>query len=218
MSSSTVIPKPQVHVGTDLTRFGTNPFGEPLYRVVFAPSVRHLIGGRWRDGSVEYRSRPSYGTVGNEWILERWISGEEYCRMSRADYEIRFRNESGLLTMGPYPVNGTYVMCMDAPIRAEAIPSIGKIVDGIEFGRRNQSHERMVENGQLIAADFARTEKSKDDVMLGRIQELRPAFGNRPTSFRGGVHSTKSKVIMDRSAPINMTPGSFKVLKEKENA
>ena len=29
--------------------YGLNQYGENLYRVVFAESRRHLIGGQWRD-------------------------------------------------------------------------------------------------------------------------------------------------------------------------
>lgn len=204
------------HYPISMARFGLNPYGANLYRLVFAPSVRHLIGGRWRDGSVEYRSRPTYSKIGNEWILERWISAKEYCDMTAEEYEIRFRNESGLFTMGPYPSEGVYTLCCDAAIRPEAIDSIGKLIEGIEFGRRNKSHERIVENQQLIAADLATDEKVQDDLMLSRIQENRPAFGNRPTSFRGGVHSTKSKVEMHHAAPFK--GGGMKVFKEPANA
>lgn len=221
--SSTVIPKPQVHYSADLTRYGSNPYGEPLYRVVFAPSVRHLVGGRWRDGAVEYRSRPTYGHIGNEWVLERWVPAHEYCGMSQSDYEIRFRNETGLFTMGPYPSNGTYVMCMDSPIKVEAISTVGKLIEGIEHGRRNASISRSAKNKELIAADLIASEKAKDDFMLDKIKESRPAFGNRPTSFAPtkhsqGVHSTKSNVVLDKKAPFNITPGSLRAFKETENA
>lgn len=204
------------HYPVSMARFGLTPYGNNLYRIVFAPSVRHLIGGRWRDGRVEYRSRPTYGNMGNEWVLERWLPAEEFCQMTREEYEIRFRNESGLFTMGPYPTEGVYFLCNDAPVRPEAIDSIGKLIEGIEFGRRNRSHARVVENQQLIAADLAANEKAEDDLMLSRIQEKRPAFGNRPTSFRGGVHSTKSKVEMHRAAPFK--PGGMKIIKEPANA
>ena len=197
-----------------IARFGSNPYGKPLYRVVFAPTVRHLVGGKWRDGSVEYRSRPSYSHIGNEWILERWITAEEYCNMTREAYERRFRNASGLLTMGPYPSEGVYVMCMDAPIKVEAIHGISTIIEGIEFGRRNRSIARTIENGQLLAADLAASEKAKDDLMLDRISSLRPAFGNRPTSFAGRVHSTKSAPNL-KISPLNIKPGSFGIMKGK---
>lgn len=204
------------HYPISMARFGLNPYGANIYRIVFAPSVRHLIGGRWRDGSVEYRSRPTYSKIGNEWILERWVSAKEFCGMTREEYEIRFRGESGLFTMGPYPYEGTYTLCGDAALKKDAIPSIGKLIEGIEHGRRNMSHARTMENYRLIAEDLAAEEKSQDDLILSRIQEKRPAFGNRPTSFRGGVHSTKSKVEMHHAAPFK--GGGMKVFKEPANA
>lgn len=107
-------------------------------------------------------------------------------------------------------------MCKDAPLKPEAVISVSEIIKGIEFGRRNRSKERETQNGLMLAADLVASEKAKDDLMLDRIQELRPAFGNRPTSFSGGVHSTKSKVDMNRPAPFK--PGGMKVLKENANA
>src|ERR1700743_3212185 len=127
------------HAPVPLARYGQNPFGGNLYRCVFAPSVKHLIGGKWKDGATEYRLRTTYRHLGNEWILERWVSAEEYCKMSPEQYEIRFRNASGLLTMGPYPTQGVYVLCNDGPIKPEAIPSVGKLIAAIECARRNTS-------------------------------------------------------------------------------
>lgn len=212
---SSFIGEPQ-HYPMPMERYGSTPAGKNLYRVVFAPSVRHLIGGRWKDGCVEYRSRPTYSHIGNEWILERWISAEHFCRMGKHDYEIRFRNESGLFTMGPYPSDGVYVMCCDAPLHPSAIEAVSGLIEAIEFGLRNKSHEREVQNGILLKEDTDKREKANDDLMLSMIQEKRPAFGNRPTSFNGGVHSTKSKVNLSRPAPFK--PGGMKILKEKVNA
>ena len=211
---SNFIGEPQ-HYPVPMERYGLNPYGKNLYRVVFAPSVRHLVGGRWKDGCVEYRSRPSYSHIGNEWILERWFTGDEFCSMSREAYEIRLRNETGLFTMGPYPSEGTYVMCLDSPLLPAAIQSVGKLIEGIEFGRKNKSHEREVQNRLLLEADIAKREQAADDVMLDKIREKRPAFGNRPTSFAGGVHSTKTKADFKITAPFGR---GIRVLKEKANA
>lgn len=205
------------HAPVSLSRYGQNPYGGNLYRVVFAPSVKHLIGGKWKDGATEYRLRTTYRHLGNEWVLERWLSAEEFCKMTPEQYEVRFRNESGLLTMGPYPTQGVYVLCNDGPIKPEAIPSVGTLIEAIEFGRNNKSHSRDIANRQLLQAAVEHEEKSQDDAMLDSIREKRPAFGNRPTSFAGNVHSTKSKVNLTRPAPF--APGGMKVLKEnKANA
>lgn len=107
-------------------------------------------------------------------------------------------------------------MCMDAALHPSAITAVSKLIEGIEFGRRNKSHAREVENNILLQEDVAMREKTSDDLMLAKIQEKRPAFGNRPTSFSGGVHSTKSKVNLTRPAPFK--PGGMKIIKEKANA
>src|SRR5215472_819456 len=80
------VPKPS-HWPMPMARFGLNPFGEPIYRVVFAPTVRRLIFGQFADGYTGARVRPSYANVGSKWILEKWISGQEDTRMTPTEYE-----------------------------------------------------------------------------------------------------------------------------------
>lgn len=206
------------HYPMDLSRYGQNPYGENLYRLVFAPSIRHTVGGTWADGAIEYRSRPTYRQLGNEWVLERWLSPQEYYGMTKDAYEKNKVMQNGMYAGGPWSERGMYFMCMDAAIRVEAIPSISKLIEGIEFGRNNRSHEREMLNRQLADIELAKQEKAEDDKMLDRIKELRPAFGNRPTSFAGGVHSTKSSVTLIGQSPFKMSPGSLKVIKEKANA
>jgi hypothetical protein len=62
--------KPAIH--------GLNPQGWPLYRVVWSETRYYLLGGEWGDnGRVEYRWAPYYAGR-KEWVLEKWLSAEEY--------------------------------------------------------------------------------------------------------------------------------------------
>lgn len=202
------------HYPMDLSHYGSTPNGGNLYRLVFAPSVRNLIGGTWADGVTEYRSRPTYRNLGNEWVLERWLSPQEYYGMTQEVYERTKIMKNGMFAGGPWQSEGHYFMCMDAPIRVEAIPSIGKLIEGIEFGRRNKSNERDQLNRQLAQLEVEQEQNNTDTLLLDKIRELRPSFGNRPTSFAGGVHSSKSKFDFNRPAPFK-PGGGLKVLQEK---
>lgn len=58
--------------------YGKNPRGWPLYRIIWSESRYYLLGGQWGDtGSIEYRWAPYYAGR-KEWVLEKWLSPEEY--------------------------------------------------------------------------------------------------------------------------------------------
>ena len=97
-----------------MTRFGTNLFEQPIFRVVFSDSRTDLIGGRWPDGNCDYREVPRYPDI-HAWILERWLTPEAYAG-KREDYEHQQLDiDSGLYTCGPYPHRGEYVHCYTFP-------------------------------------------------------------------------------------------------------
>lgn len=97
--------------GMSMERFGENIFAQPLYRIVFSDSRTDLLGGKWPDGNCEYREVPRYPAVRGQWIMEKWVSPEDYAG-NREAYELeQFDAESGLLTCGPYPHRGEYTYC-----------------------------------------------------------------------------------------------------------
>jgi len=215
ISPTSLLPKPQ-HWPLPMGRFGKTPTGANLYRIVFAPSVKMLVGGKWPDGRAEYRVRPAYRHVGNEWVLERWLSAQEFTGMTEAQYQIRYRDPStGLLTCGPYPVSGAYFMCMDAPIKPEALDSVEKIIAGIEFSRKHRSADRYRKNAELIQEDLRQQEAAQDSELLAKIQEARPAFGVRPSNIGGMIHSTKSKNIVIPAEATGLPVGNNKFVQLK---
>jgi hypothetical protein len=97
--------------GIAMGRFGENIFAEPLYRLVFSDSRTDLLGGKWPDGNCDYREVPRYPALKGQWIMEKWLSAEEYAG-TREEYELtQFDAESGLYTCGPYPHRGEYTYC-----------------------------------------------------------------------------------------------------------
>jgi hypothetical protein len=96
-----------------MAKFGLNPFGKPMWRIVFADSVKRLVGGRWPDGAEEYRLAKVYTgpSAKGRWVLESWISAEEHTGCTAAEYAIKFQSPGCAITIQsePYPHEGTYV-------------------------------------------------------------------------------------------------------------
>lgn len=117
-------------------RGGKNPFGEPMYRLVWGESRVVKQGGRWQDWdknlSIQERGGVQFQRQGNGilvpyqnkplriveevrlirkygfegWVLERWCPSIMY---PRALYEQKIPGTDVPL-IGPYPENGEYEM------------------------------------------------------------------------------------------------------------
>lgn len=94
-----------------MQRFGENLFAQPLYRVVFSDSRTDLVGGKWPDGACEYREVPRYPGIRGQWVMEKWLSAEEYAGTIQEYSRLQLDAESGLFTCGPYPNRGEYTYC-----------------------------------------------------------------------------------------------------------
>ena len=101
------------HHPTPMARFGLNPHQEPIWRIVFADSVKRLVGGRWPDGKEEYRFAKAYTGPGakGKWVLESWISAFEHTGCTAEEYVVRFQAANCVTSIQhePYPYQGTYV-------------------------------------------------------------------------------------------------------------
>jgi hypothetical protein len=114
-------------------RYGSSPFGEPLFRLVWAPARMERSGGTfndWRQGSTiesrrsgsaaiirrvaEVRWVPKYPAL-QCWIIERWMPASAAYGTPEAWYRpiteggtMTF-TESGLIpALGAYPTEGDY--------------------------------------------------------------------------------------------------------------
>src|SRR6185369_11345620 len=74
------------HFPIPMRRFGLNPYQEPLYRIVFAPSRRYLVCGEWPDGSNCAHWVIKHKNLGNLWIMEKWIPGERYAGCTKEQW------------------------------------------------------------------------------------------------------------------------------------
>jgi hypothetical protein len=183
------VPKPS-HWPMPMARFGLNPFGEPLYRVVFAPTVRRLIFGTFADGYTGARVRKSYADVGNKWILEKWISGFEDTKMSPAEYERWGPRDpqSGMLINGPYPHRGTYNLVHEFDHEGQ-VHGAHLIIELVERGAKRTLGEVQANNRMLDE----KREKEDAEKRFLRVRETEPLYGIRPANFAGAPKSVNSK-------------------------
>jgi hypothetical protein len=189
LATSLELPKPS-HWPTPMVRFGINPESDPMYRVVFAPTVMKLVFGCFSDGYVGARARPSYPQIGSKWIMEKWISGYEDTKMTPADYERWGPRdpESGMLINGPYPYKGTYNHCWTFDAIAD-ISGIEHIIRMIEQGAKRTFAEVQQGNRELDA----KAEKDAAANRFLRVRETEPLYGVRPANFAGAPKSVNHK-------------------------
>jgi len=182
-------------VGTSLRHFGITPYGESLFRVIWAPSRMRMIGGRHtvRDGKpqidrdvvanggrdnsvvrefVGYKWYPMYPRK-QSYILEKWLSPVEYGG-TRENYETQQRcAETGLLVSGPYPERGEYFFCYEFPDGYPAVSAVESIIRLILFGRNFTIREKRDAILEADKREQLSIRKRATDVILDSL----PAFG-----------------------------------------
>jgi hypothetical protein len=117
-----------MHHPTPMAKYGLNPHGAPMWRIVYADSVKRLIGGRWPDGKEEYRLARVYTGPGakGKWVLESWISAFEHTGCTAEEYRIKFQAPQCVTTIQnePYPYDGTYVQRYIFPNEPENVEQL----------------------------------------------------------------------------------------------
>ena len=91
----------------ELTRIGgTNPYGEPMFRLVWSTTERMVIGGRWAYGFEGYKQAPAiFGAPC--WCLMVWEPRELNGLPEMWDIVSR-DPDTGYLQFGGYPRYGYY--------------------------------------------------------------------------------------------------------------
>ena len=167
------------HYPVPMSKYGTNPFGENLYRIVFTESRRHLVGGMWPDGSMAYHWVPKYRQISSAWILERW----RFEPMTKFQWERDLVDPvSGWPLFGPYPARGDYDLCWEFDHGVDS-DSMDNVVAFIE--------KRMVRSFQdtrdMISQGYEAEEKETRQNNFLDMRDTFPAFGSAPmTSGRFG--------------------------------
>ena len=204
LSNTLTVPEPS-HLPISLVRFGTNPFGGNLFRAVYAPTVRKLIFGTDAKGVQGAHVRPAYRHLGEVWILEKWITGQQACQMTPEEYENYGPRdpESGMLLEGPFPSRGIYNHCwtFDADTLQNGIEgAVDKIIGLINNGAKRSYAEIKAANKEIDAKE----EKRAADERFLRVRETESCFGIRPASVPGGprmgnLKSLRNPITADKT-------------------
>jgi hypothetical protein len=179
---------------TPMKVYGTIPGrDEPLFRIVYAPSVRALMGGEFTNpetGAVEftgYQARPLYDHIGDKWIMEKWASAFDYTKQTEAEYYAQWKDQHGLCLTGPYPRNGAYqwVWTFNKPEQIGAAGIVAALVNKARFNSQ-AANEAALRDAQK-AAKKARFQQNFD-----RMKDANRAFGIRAANIGGRVKAQKS--------------------------
>ena len=191
------------HYPMPMARFGLNPYGEPMYRIVSTASRRNLSGGRWSNGEVGYRWVLTYKHIPDPWVLERWHSPWDFARCGKAQWDIAQTNESGYLTLGPYPDRGEYshVHTFTCPI---VDANLEKLIAWIEAGRERSWQDNLDACNQ----EYADEEKDKQGKMDAVVRNALPAYLDRPfVSGTGVKRGTKTAPMILTADQVKMPNG-----------
>jgi hypothetical protein len=177
---------------------GKNPFGEPIFRVVWGYDRIVPIHGEWQEfeqfvatltdkktgysesrlctrlvrSVIETRMVPKY-LPGNCWHLEMWRPAEEYG--SPEDWRKQGEEVIQGLTVdtsGPYPERGEYELCYplthNGTVDGEPIPLVGDVVADIAKMIRYGKHNF---DFQQRKAAIEQREAKKEEGLVRRMQD-----------------------------------------------
>jgi hypothetical protein len=166
-----------------MARFGLNPYGEPLYRIVFAPSRRYLCVGEWPDGANCARWARLYTRLGNIWVMEKWLPAADFAKCTQDHWNLH------MLALGPWPEKGDYEICHPFEVFGPWDCDIEKLITWIEMGKKHSLYEKAVFHRQEAQKEVAANRSTANDLIRNKL----PAFGCRP--FAGGKVSRGAKTV-----------------------
>jgi hypothetical protein len=177
---------PQIqHYPMPMKRFGMNPYGEPRYRIVLAPSVTQLVGGQWPDGSRGYRWSVPLSYRDKNWILESW----DNCRMTQHEWDSMVEPFSGWPVRGPYPTRGEYYLSWEFERGLGIwVSDVERIIGAIEKGRGRSFQEIR----QSMMQEYQQEEKDSQRAARDEVRDACTAFGVAPISSSRVSRGTKT--------------------------
>lgn len=189
-------PKTSIqHWPMSMTRFGLNPFGENLYRIVLTDSRRFIVHGKWNDsGQPRAAWQLLYPQMMGRWVLEKWRSAFEFTVKTAAQWN----RDPDCLVLGPYPTRGEYQMVGDDAF-PPADTNIEKLIGMIEVSR--------VSWAEKLRACRTQQEYVKADEKRQRVDIIRdclPAYGTEPMVGFGGGRGTKTAPVLKSANELHL--------------
>ncbi len=161
-----------------MARYGQNPFGENIWRIVHAPSRRSLVHGHGRKP----KWLVTYPQAGDHWVLEKWLSAYDFTKCTAQTW-----NQSMTL-LGPYPSRGEYELCHIFEVTLPESGNIEKLITWIKAGSKYSMYENMMSMREEADRE-GQTGKSYREAV---IRNALPAFGGAAMSGVGGGRGTKT--------------------------
>lgn len=180
------------HYPIPMKRFGVNPYGDPLYRIVRASSRRNLAAPP--DGAFRWiRTYPSLGDI---WVLEKWHTPWEYCQMSRERWD---REKASLL--GPFPDRGEYALCEPLYVPPTDC-NLEKLIAWIEAGKKTSFQDNL----DAVKSRYDAEDRAKRSMAEAITRNVYPAFGANAMSSslvsRGTKHQPDLKSANELGLPV----------------
>lgn len=219
-------PTPSFWVGGALKHFGQNLYGKDNWRVVWGPSRYWILGGMWEDRGdktpstnteillngkdtsvdrkvAEYRWVPKYPK--NAWVLEKWLSGFEYAG-PRESYAVSMRDEeTGLLTLGPYPEKGEYEECC-CWYRYPEVSEVEREIQMRVFGQQYSFRERR----EALIREIERDKARWSDRAMAIFKDSQDAFNNKPSNVRPGKKKPEDMKLPVAAEDLGLPTGDSK--------
>ena len=198
-----------------LARFGSNPYGEPMFKLVWSTEERHVIGGFWaRDGSVGYKEVPSIS--GHPcWALLGWESAEK--QGSYATWETENADETGLSQIGCFPHYGRYRLLkrflhqevISKPCYRQMWNPMTKRFDIETSGMLEVVTHRMEPNGfmldlliPLLAGWLKLSNQQKVEILKQEEQSDKDEFLRRVKDARDGQSISRGSKMVEKRAEL----------------
>jgi hypothetical protein len=176
-----------------LRKFGNNPYGQPLFRIV------------WSEGVLEHVLQPS-GNYGwqqrypgaERWILEKWLppsySREQWYRLfSMPVMDDGTGQLMGRCILGPYLEHGDYHCCYKLEFRGEFMPLTVAVVEYyarlIEAGKEYTE----VQNKFAIEQRVAKEKRDWENRCDAIFDDAQPAFGVQRIMTGYGAKTSRTK-------------------------
>lgn len=170
-----------------LKQFGQNPYGEALFRVLWAPSRK-----AFRDVDLGLYQRD----VGERWVMEKWLSAAEFSGgLTREQWQ-----QNQHLSWLPYPERGEYVLCHVFEFAQPGDCNLGGMIEYLQAGKKINPNENLV----AIKEAVAKEEQDASSRRQAIIRNALPAFGVNPMVGYGGARGTKAGQLLRSAQELKM--------------
>lgn len=182
--------------------FGTNEFGDPLFRIAWGQTETIRLGTTWRDkhGNERAGYRDCYLQGSPCWCILQWKSPKTFGHPDLY-YIQNFDESSGLSTCGEYPYRGRYIVLqplvnkefIDGKLVLTHFPLSHVLIDRI-IPLIMIAHS-MTKEEQRACRQYAEEQEHKQTVaeIADRMADASPIYG--PVSYsRQGIRTS----LLDR--------------------